>query len=128
MSYYIKLSTMRFPMHEGDIRLEHPEILESQTGPTFPCPDDYAIVEQVDPPVYDETQYSCSQSTPVRDENGNWKMNWIITELTEEQRQSVLQIQEMLKQETEKDVNEASSNYDRGNIVLPEGVEPPQRL
>lgn len=125
---YIKLSTLEFPRYEGDIRLEHPEIPVDLTGPTFPCPETYAPVTVMQPPPFDYETQVCETSQPVQDENGNWKMNWIITELTEEQRQSVLQIQEMLKQETEKDVNDASSNYDRGNIVLPEGVEPPQRL
>jgi len=119
---------MQYPFHEGDIRLEHPEIPESQTGPTFPCPDDYAIVEQVDSPVYDETQYSCTQSIPIQDENGKWKMNWVLVELTEEQRLRALETQEMIRQEIERYTNEVPNNHDRGNIVLPEGEEPPQRL
>lgn len=82
---YIKLSTLEFPRYEGDIRLEHPEISEEQTGPTFPCPDTYAPVIEVQPPPFDHKTQVCESSQPIQDESGNWKMNWIIRDATPEE-------------------------------------------
>jgi hypothetical protein len=45
MIAYIRLSNLEHPLHEGDIRLEHPEITEDQTGDTFPCPPTYAMID-----------------------------------------------------------------------------------
>lgn len=42
---------MEYPLFEGNIRNEHPEILEEQTGDSFPCPAGYAKVENVAPPA-----------------------------------------------------------------------------
>lgn len=81
MSQYIKLSTLEFPRHEGDIRLEHPEILESQTGDTFPCPPTYAPVEFIEPPIVSDVQ-TCEPAPPVQDAQGNWKMAWTVRDLT----------------------------------------------
>ena len=63
MSAYIKLLTLEYPKHEGDIRLEHPEIHEDQTGETFPCPETYAPVIWVNPPTITETQ-RCHEGAP----------------------------------------------------------------
>lgn len=87
MIYFIKLATLEYPRHEGDIRLEHPEILESQTGDTFPCPDTYAPVEFVQPPPTIETQ-TIEMLPPVQDESGKWKMVWAIRDLTPEEIQA----------------------------------------
>ena len=45
MLAFIRLSNLEYPLHEGDIRLEHPEITEDQTGDTFPCPSTFAVIE-----------------------------------------------------------------------------------
>ena len=84
MSAYIKLSTLEYPRHEGDIRLDYPEILESQTGETFPCPETYAKVRWTNAPAFDsETQKSVEGAPEQVD--GAWRMTWAIVELTQEE-------------------------------------------
>lgn len=84
MTQYIKLSTLEYPLHEGDIRLEHPEILESQTGPTFPCPDTYAPVEWVERPAnIGENQTADIQPPQLID--GKWVAQWRVRDLTAEE-------------------------------------------
>jgi hypothetical protein len=81
---YLKLSTMEYAFHEGDIRLEYPEITEDQTGATFPVPDDYVSVEQTEPPKYDyKTQY-LTQAAPIQN-NGVWQSVWVVNDMTPEQ-------------------------------------------
>ena len=87
MTAYIKLSTLEFPRHEGDIRIEHPEITEDQTGDTFPCPDTYAPVVFVDQPEYDQETQRCELGTPVN-ENGEWRMTWVVRAATPEEIES----------------------------------------
>lgn len=53
---FLKLSTMQYPLFEGDVRLEHPEITECQTGDTFPCPEDFVKVKEIEYPQIDTTQ------------------------------------------------------------------------
>jgi hypothetical protein len=81
MSAYIKLTTMEYPRHEGDIRLEHPEITENQTGDTFPIPQTYALVNWVDPPIYNPETQIVWETTPIN-ANGSWQMVWEIRDLT----------------------------------------------
>lgn len=76
MSAYIKLATLEYPRHEGDIRLEHPEI-----GEEFICPDTYASVEWVDPPEHDEARQAPYEVAPVKDAGG-WKMAWALREFS----------------------------------------------
>ena len=97
---YIKLSTLEFPRHEGDIRLEYPEIPESQTGDTFPCPDTYAPVVSVEPPEITNNQVF-EAGPPVQDESGNWKINWIVRDLTPEELQSIKDLEERVRKERE---------------------------
>ena len=84
MTAYIKLSTLEYPRHEGDIRLEHPEIREDQTWPNFPCPDTYALVEWIDPPTIDGTTQIVELQQPIQ-ENGVWKMIWAVRDMTAEE-------------------------------------------
>jgi hypothetical protein len=85
MSTYIKLSTLEYPRHEGDIRLEHPDIREDQTWPNFPCPDTYALVVQTDPPTIDATEQYCYQGAPVQ-VDGVWRSTWEVETMTAEQK------------------------------------------
>lgn len=87
MSNYIKLSTLEYPRHEGDIRLEHPEITEDQTGDTFPCPDTYALVQETSMPSFNPDIQTCFGGAPIQ-ENGVWKMTWIVRNLTPEEIQA----------------------------------------
>jgi hypothetical protein len=79
---FIKLATLEYPRHEGDIRAEHPEILETQTGDTFPCPATYAPVHYVDQPEFNELLQYCRESTPVQID-GQWFINWSVTQKPE---------------------------------------------
>jgi hypothetical protein len=85
MSQYIKLATLEYPRHEGDIRLEHPEILESQTGDTFPCPDTYAPVVYEDQPSIDWAVQAMELGEPVQNDAGNWTATWVVRDLTPEE-------------------------------------------
>ena len=105
---YIKLSTLEFPRHEGDIRLEHKDILESQTGDTFPCPNTYAPVAYVQPPEVSETQVYES-GNPIKDELGNWKITWTVRDLTAEEIQSRKEFEERMAKEQEA-LNQSTSN------------------
>lgn len=84
MSTYIKLSTLEYPRHEGDIRLEHPEITQDQTGDSFPCPSTHALVTWVNPPEIDENAQFAYQTAPI-EENGEWKMVWAVRNLSQEE-------------------------------------------
>jgi hypothetical protein len=87
MSAYIKLATLEYPRHEGDIRIDHPEISESQTGVTFPCPASYAQVQWIDRPAFDSATQICREMAPVFS-NGVWKMSWEVRTLTTEEQQA----------------------------------------
>lgn len=80
---FIKLATLEYPRHEGDIRAEHPEILESQTGDTFPCPSTYAPVYWVDRPAHDTFSEWCQEGPPVQ-VDGKWYMNWVVSKIPDE--------------------------------------------
>jgi hypothetical protein len=83
MSSYIKLSTLEYPRHEGNIRQEYPEITEDQTGPTFPCPDTYALVQETPEPEITDTQVT-NEEAPVCI-NGVWRRVWSVRDLTAEE-------------------------------------------
>lgn len=83
MSAYIKLATLEYPRHEGDIRREHPEISEDQTWPNFPCPSTYALVEETPRPTFTDTQ-TAYEVAPVQ-VDGVWKQVWEVRELTAEE-------------------------------------------
>ena len=70
---YIKLATMEYPRHQGDIRLEHPDI-----GDVFVCPDTYAHVHDTPEPEVTETQMVVEQF-PVQN-NGAWERQWAVVD------------------------------------------------
>lgn len=80
MSSYIKLSTLEYPLYEGDIRLEHTDITEDQTGENFPCPPTYAKVQYVEPYKVNEETHVCYETAP-ESRDGKWYMTWGIREL-----------------------------------------------
>lgn len=86
MSSFIKLSTLEYPRHEGDIRLEYPNILETETGETFPCPETYAKVIENNRPIYNYQTQKCVEMTPQY-VDGVWVQTWKIVDLTEEEKQ-----------------------------------------
>ncbi len=71
MSTYIKLSTLEYPRHIGDIAID-------PAGEA-----DYALVEWVDPPQIAENQIH--YEGPPENVNGVWKMTWVVKTLTEEE-------------------------------------------
>jgi hypothetical protein len=86
MNAYIKLSTMEYPRYEGDIRLEYPEILETQTGDTFPCPADYVPVTALPYPNIDPSVQTAYQIFPQQID-GKWTMVWEVRDITEAELQ-----------------------------------------
>ena len=88
---FLKLSTMQYPIQEGDIRLEHPEITEDQTGATFPVLADYVEVVQTDQPSFDQKTQYLSQSAPVQ-ANGVWQSVWVVNDFTAEQLAEMAEI------------------------------------
>jgi len=88
MSIYIKLLTLEYPRHEGDIRLEYPEILETQTGDDFPCPSTYAKVEWVDPPEINPNTQKYFELSPTQ-VGGIWTIVWGVKDLTDEEKEDL---------------------------------------
>lgn len=81
---YIKLSTLEYPRYEGDIRLEYPEITEDQTGPTFPCPPTYALVQDVPWPENTDPNKTIEELSPIQID-GVWTKQIIVRDMTEEE-------------------------------------------
>jgi hypothetical protein len=81
---YLKLSTMQYPLYEGDIRLEHPEISEDETGDTFPVPADYVFIEDTPAPSINIATQYMYEDTP-KEINGVWKRIWIVVDYTQAQ-------------------------------------------
>lgn len=84
MSAYIKLSTLEYPRHEGDIRLEYPEIIEDQTGATFPCPDTYALITPVQIPECNHDTQAVEETAPIQIA-GVWTQQFLVRALTTEE-------------------------------------------
>jgi hypothetical protein len=88
MSSYIKLSTLEYPRHEGDIRLEYPEITEDQTGDSFPCPDTYALVKETTAPEFNFATQVCYETAPVQIDSV-WTQQWAVRSMTDEELQRI---------------------------------------
>lgn len=84
MTAYIKLSTLEYPVNEGDIRREHPEITDDQTGPSFPCPDTYALVAYTPIPEYNKNTHAAILLAPIQ-VDGVWTQVWGTRELSQEE-------------------------------------------
>lgn len=69
MSAYIKLSTLEYPLHVGDIAID-------PAGA-----DDYAHVEWVDKPAFDRTQQLCVEGAPEK-VGDIWRMTWVVRDKT----------------------------------------------
>jgi len=66
MSTYIKLSTLEYPRHIGDIEIDPAGMA------------DYAPVEWIEPPTINPKRERISISQPLQQE-GRWVTNWAIT-------------------------------------------------
>lgn len=79
MSFYIKTATLEYPLYEGDIRLEYPDIDKALTGTAFPCPATYAkVTQQIIPTECGENQYFL-ESAPFK-ANEVWQTTWSVAE------------------------------------------------
>lgn len=70
MSVYIKLSTLEYPRHIGDIAID-------PAGAQ-----DYAPVTWVDPPEHDPITQRCGETSPVQI-NGTWTMQWTVHNISD---------------------------------------------
>ena len=102
MSAYIKLSTLEYPRHQGDIRLEHPEI-----GDEFVCPETYAEVAYVTEPEIDPDLQYCYEEKPQLIE-GVWTMVWGVNDWSEEQKMKI----ELEKKKYKKLLDESGTKPD----------------
>jgi len=96
MSTYIKLSDLSYPWHEGDIRIDHPEIPEELTGDSFPSVSDYAAVEYDAVPEFDYENQRCDQQAPTL-RNGVWVVSWKIrlaTQIEKDELQKIILAQQ----------------------------------
>jgi hypothetical protein len=69
MSAYIKLSTLEYPRHVGDIQLD------------FAGETDYAFVEWVSKPIFEPETQRCVEGAPVQ-VDGKWRMTWVVRDAT----------------------------------------------
>lgn len=77
MANYINIDTLRYPVHEGDIRLEYPN---TSFPRPFEPPENYAPVQAVPRPVVDHTQ-NVAEGAPEQI-NGVWTQKWEVTDAT----------------------------------------------
>ena len=73
MSTYIKLSTLEYPRHIGDIQID-------PAGEA-----DYAPVEWVDQPAFDPNTQRVEIQTPLQ-VDGRWVTNWVTVPLTDAEK------------------------------------------
>ena len=88
MTAYIKLATREFPLYQGDIRLEHPEI-----GADFICPDTYAPVEYTEPPEFDHINMRRGYDAPIK-VGDKWFASWFVRAATPEEIESAARFRE----------------------------------
>jgi hypothetical protein len=82
MSEYINSTTLQYPIYQGDIRLEHPEI-----GEDFVCPSGYSEVFSTTP-VFDEKTEVPYVASPIQDVSGVWWQQWAVRPPTQEELDS----------------------------------------
>jgi len=68
MTAYIKISTLEYPRHAGDIAID----------PTS----EYAAVQWVDKPEYDRINKRCDEGAPEQID-GQWRMTWVVRDATQ---------------------------------------------
>jgi hypothetical protein len=100
MSAYIKISTLEYPRHIGDIWLDHPEFKGKQVDGKYTFPETYAIVEDVEFSSYDSSKQVIFETSPIL-KNGKWYKVWGVRDLTQEELDAIAQaeIEEQQDQE-----------------------------
>lgn len=87
MNYlYIDLDTGEFPLYQGDIRWQNPEIPETLTGDDFPCPPRYARVVLDPIPDYDAENERPERVVPPVFDGTQWRVSSVIVALTDEEK------------------------------------------
>ncbi len=79
MSIYIKLATGEYPRHQGDVRLEYPNM-----GEPFVLPETYAQVLSTEPPEHDLVTQRVQETTPLL-LDGVWVMQWRVRDATQQE-------------------------------------------
>lgn len=79
MSAYIKLSTLEYPRHIGDIEID-PIGME-----------DFSIVQWVDRPEYNNLTQLCYEGIPEYVDN-IWKITWVVRDATQEELDIINQV------------------------------------
>ena len=77
MSAYIKLSTLEYPRHIGDIELDPSGMA------------DYAHVEWVEPPIFNTSTHRLYEKAPEQ-RDGRWYMVWEVTAIPDEEGAKVV--------------------------------------
>ena len=115
-THYIKLSNMQYPLYEGDIRLEHPEIREDQTHPNFPCPEGYALLEFDPLPDFNSSTHTTTRLPPAI-VGGVWRVQWSpVRELTEaEKQQRIMQDAQYQAERAARSQSSASTMFENLN-------------
>jgi len=83
---YIDTDTGEFPLYQGDIRWQNPEISELLTGDTFPCPPRYARVVFDPDPEYDVENERTMWALPPVFDGTQWRVSYAVVTLTEEEK------------------------------------------
>lgn len=84
MSAYIKLSTLEYPRHIGDIQIDPAGMA------------DYAPVEWVDPPTFNPQTHRLHEGAPVQ-QDGKWVMNWVVSQIPREEMAATVRKQRNTK-------------------------------
>ena len=90
MYTYINLTTLEYPVYEGDLRFDFPEIQDHETGETFPCPKGFARVIQTEPPSFSALTQYIEEGAPTC-VNGVWQTTWVIKRQTDRNKLLALQ-------------------------------------
>lgn len=93
---FMNIKTGEYPRHQGDL-----ELLGWKNGE--PLPENWVEVEYVHHPNITDRQ-KFTQLPPI-EENGKWKMRWIVEDMTEEEYQNNLIEQENHKRYIEELLN-----------------------
>lgn len=89
---YIDLDTGAFPLYQGDIRWQNPEIPELLTGDAFPCPPRYARVVFDPVPDYDAENERAEWALPPVFDGAQWRVSYTLVALTDEEKAERAQI------------------------------------
>lgn len=89
---YIDLDTGAFPLYQGDIRWQNPEISEMLTGDEFPCPPRYARVVFDPVPDCDAENERTEWALPPVFDGTQWRVSYAVITLTDEEKAERAQI------------------------------------